>query len=138
LLLRAVAPERSLDIECTFKQGPRRQRGFDCDHAINEGRLIGHAPGRRTVIGGARDQLHLCAVRKPPHGIVERRPHIADIAAKTDQRLSHVLAPLDCIHQAECLHGLGDVMHAHDIGTIEHGQHIAGNRPAEALAWLRC
>ena len=38
---------------------------------------------------------------------------------------------------AQRLHGLGHVVHAHDVGAGKHRQHIAGNRAAEALVRLR-
>src|ERR1043165_6024075 len=37
----------------------------------------------------------------------------------------------------ERLHGLGHVMHAHDVGSIKPRQHVGGDRAADPLAGLR-
>ena len=48
-------PKVALDRLRALKQRVRRQARRDRDAEIDEGRLVGHAPGRRAVVGRARD-----------------------------------------------------------------------------------
>ena len=59
---------------------------------IDERRLVGHAPGRRAIVGRARGQLSRPCRRRSARPPGQRRAHVADIAAEPDQRLSHVIA----------------------------------------------
>src|SRR5262249_39086458 len=66
--------------------------GRDRDAEVDERRLILHAPRRRAVVGGARQQPHDVSVAKRRHGLVERRSRIAHVAAERDQGVRHALA----------------------------------------------
>src|SRR5581483_7075372 len=67
-----VAPERSLDLERPLQQSARRKLGFDHEREVYEGRLLGHAPGRRAVVRRACQETHLAAVTQRRDGTVER------------------------------------------------------------------
>ena len=110
----------------------RRQLGIDRDGQVDERRLVGHAPGRRAVMrrGVASSVTSLPSrTARPPRSSVAA--HVADIAAETEQRVQPCAALPDCGHDAQRLHGLGHVVHAHDVGAVEHGHHVAGDRAAE-------
>ena len=66
------------------------KRGLDRDAEIDERRLVFEAPGRRAVVGRARDQPHLLAVAQQRDGAVENGPAVADIAAERQPGLGHV------------------------------------------------
>ena len=67
----------------------RRQRCRDGDDGVDEGRLIGHAPGRRPVIRGTGHEPHGTIPAQSGDGPIEGRAHVADIAAQRDKGFGH-------------------------------------------------
>ena len=91
LLARAVAPELASRPSGRGPAAPAAKASVvGDDRAIDERRLVGDAPGRRAVVGRARDELDGRSVAQRRDGAVERFAHIPDIAAERDQRFSHL------------------------------------------------
>ena len=89
-LLRAVAAEARARPPARAPAAPAAPGSVSTAmHAIDEGRLVFDAPGRRAVVGRAREQPHVL----PSQSIAIARSSVArdvaDIAAERDQRLSH-------------------------------------------------
>ena len=89
LLPGTVAAERALHRLRALQQRMWREPGFDCDAEIDERRLVLDPPGRRAVVRGAGQQTHPLVTECGDRAI-EGGAYIADIAAKRDQRFSHI------------------------------------------------
>jgi hypothetical protein len=73
-----------------FQQRMWRKLGLDCDAEIDESRLVLDPPGRRAIVRGAGEQMHPLLTESGDRAI-EGGAHIANIAAKRDERFSHNL-----------------------------------------------
>src|SRR5258708_34851283 len=107
-----VATKHRLDAERTIKEGARRQRGFDHDRNIDERRLVGHAPWRRTIVRGTSNELNLAAIAQCSARASKRRSHIPQIAAEPEQRLRHGASTLACTSHCNTRPRQGDAAHA--------------------------
>src|SRR5260370_20368827 len=110
--LGAVATKHRLDAERTIKEGAPRQRGFDHDRKIDERRLVGHAPWRRTIVRGTSNELNLAAIAQCSDRASKRRSHIPQIAAEPEQRLRHGASTLACASHCNTRPRQGDAAHA--------------------------
>ena len=64
-----------------------RQFGVHRDRHVDEARLIEHAPRRGAVMRGGVAEGHVLAVGEERDRVGERLAYVADIAAKTEQRV---------------------------------------------------
>src|SRR6266446_4956966 len=110
--LGAVATKHRLDGERPVEEGARRQRGFDHDREIDERRLVGHAPWRRTIVRGTSDELNRPAIAQRGDGTTERRSHIPQIAAEHEERLRHGASATACKQEPNTQVGEDDGAHA--------------------------
>ncbi len=87
-LLRTPSAEGGFDLLRAREQLAWRERGCERDAGIDEGRLVGDAPGRGAVVRRAGEEPDL-PVAQHRHRAVERGAHVAEIAAEREQRFSH-------------------------------------------------
>src|SRR6185437_2389047 len=88
-LVRAVAAERAFAGLHARQQRMRGKRSGDRNQGVDEGRLVGHTPGRGAVIGRARRELYRAVVAEERNGAIEGGAHVAHIAAERDEGFGH-------------------------------------------------